>query len=59
MILVCDDDTIILSSLSLVLRRAGYEVATAVSPAEATDLVQRIYPKLILLDMNYSRSTTG
>lgn len=59
MILVCDDDASIRSSLGLVLRRAGYEVATAASVAEAVDFVRRACPELILMDMNYSSSTSG
>ncbi len=59
MILVCDDDPTVCTSLSLVLRRAGYEVASVSTPEEAVDFVRRHAPRLIVMDMNYSRTTTG
>jgi two-component system NtrC family response regulator len=59
MILVCDDDATIRTSLTLVLKRAGYEVATAASQQETIDFVRRHSPELILMDMNYSNTTTG
>lgn len=59
MILICDDDTAIRSSLSLVLKRAGYETASASSPPEAISFVKDILPDLILMDMNYTKGTSG
>ncbi len=59
MILICDDDATIRSSLTLVLKRAGYDVAEAGKPDEALDFVRRTCPELILMDMNYSKTTTG
>ena len=59
MILICDDDATIRTSLTLVLKRAGYDVATASTPLEAVDFVRRNTPELILMDMNYSNTTTG
>ena len=59
MILICDDDATIRSSLSLVLKRAGYEVASAENPHEALGFVRGQCPELILMDMNYSKTTTG
>jgi len=59
MVLMCDDDATIRSSLTLVLKRAGYETAAAASPQEAVDFVRRNCPELILMDMNYSKATTG
>lgn len=59
MILICDDDTTVRTSLTLVLKRAGYEVATAVNQQEAIDFVRHTCPQLILMDMNYSNTTTG
>ena len=35
MILVVDDDISVTTSLSLLLKQAGYQIATAKSPAEA------------------------
>ena len=59
MILVVDDDMAIRTSLSLVLKRAGYEVKTVATPHEAIDVVRGVAPQLVLMDMNYSLSTDG
>ncbi len=59
MILVVDDDLAIRTSLSLVLKRAGYEVKTVASPAEAVDVVRAVSPQMIMMDMNFSLSTDG
>ena len=59
MILVIDDDIAIRTSLSLVLKRAGYDVKTVSSPAEAMTVVRETAPTLILMDMNFSLSTDG
>ena len=58
MILICDDDTTVRTSLTLVLKRAGYEVATAANQQEAIDFVRHTCPQLILMDMNYSNTTS-
>lgn len=59
MILVIDDDTAIRTTLQMMLRRAHYEVETAATPAEAMQIVRRQTPRLIMLDMNFSLSTSG
>ena len=59
MILIIDDDSAVRSSLSFMLKRAGYEVKTAPGPREARDLVRDEAPALILMDMNFTLSTTG
>ncbi|MDO4692844.1 MAG: sigma-54 dependent transcriptional regulator [Porphyromonadaceae bacterium] len=59
MILVVDDDAAVRSSLALLLKRASYEVETANHPDQALEFVRRVTPDLILMDMNYSLSTTG
>lgn len=59
MILIIDDDSAIRTSLSLLLRRAGYEVKAVSMPREAMDIVRRCMPRLILMDMNFSLSTNG
>ena len=41
------------------LKRAGYEVKTAPGPREAMDIVRAEAPALILMDMNFTLSTTG
>ncbi len=40
MILIIDDDSAVRSSLSFMLKRAGYEVKTAPGPREAMDIVR-------------------
>ena len=59
MILICDDDIAIRSSLELVLKRAGYETVSVSNPQDAIDFVRKQTPKLILMDMNYTLSTSG
>jgi len=59
MILIVDDDNSIRLSLGLLLKRAGYEVAYASNPEEALALVRAEEFQLILMDMNYSHSTSG
>lgn len=59
MILVIDDDIGIRTSLSMLLKRAHYEVKTASSPKEAMMVVRGEEPQLIMLDMNFSLSTSG
>ncbi len=59
MILIIDDDKAIRSSLNFMLKRTGYEVATAATPGEAMLIAKENAPELVLMDMNYSLSTTG
>lgn len=59
MILVIDDDNAIRTSLSLLLKRAGYEVKAVSMPKEAMDIIRSHTPQLILMDMNFSLSTDG
>jgi two-component system, NtrC family, response regulator len=59
MILIVDDDVSVTTSLSLLLKQAGYRTRTAGKPAEALDQVERESFDLILQDMNFSRQTTG
>ncbi len=58
-VLVVDDDAAVTAALTLVLRQAGYEVRTADGPAAAKDALTRAVFDLVLLDMNFSRRTTG
>jgi two-component system, chemotaxis family, chemotaxis protein CheY len=51
-ILVVDDDTALLDFLDLALPRAGYDVRTARSGAEALSCIGTTRPDLILLDIN-------
>lgn len=59
MILVVDDNPAILASLRLLLETAGFGVTLAANPAEAMAVVRASEPELIMLDMNYSRATSG
>lgn len=58
-ILVVDDDRAIRSSLTLLLEHEGYEVTTAANQTEAMAVVRASAPALVLLDMNFSRATSG
>ncbi len=59
MILIVDDDNAIRSSLMFLLKRAKYEPYDVSSPKEAIEFVRLRTPDLILMDMNYSLTTTG
>ena len=59
MILIIDDDSAVRSSLSLMLKRAGYSALAVPGPREAMDVVRSETPDLILMDMNFTLSTTG
>jgi len=58
-ILIIDDDPAIRTSLKLLLKLKGYTIYTAAGPEEALQLLPRITKGLILMDMNYSRATSG
>ncbi|MDE6453439.1 MAG: response regulator, partial [Muribaculaceae bacterium] len=59
MILIADDDNSIRISLSMLLRKAGYEVKAVGTPAEAIECVRATAPQLVMLDMNFTRATSG
>lgn len=59
MILIVDDDKAIRQSLVLLLKRKGYETATAGNQEEALAIIRSSDLELIIMDMNYSLSTTG
>ena len=59
MILIIDDDISIRTSVSLMLKRAKYEVQAVSSPKEAMAVVRAVAPELILMDMNFSLTTSG
>ena len=58
-ILVADDQADILSALKLLLKREGFDVATATSPAGVLDVTAREHVDVALVDLNYSRDTTS
>ncbi|MCH5241566.1 MAG: sigma-54-dependent Fis family transcriptional regulator [Muribaculaceae bacterium] len=59
MILIIDDDEAIRLSLSLLLKKAGYGCEVVSNPQEAIQKVRQKQYDLILMDMNFSRSTNG
>lgn len=59
MILIIDDDAAVRSSLTFLLKRAGLEPEAVCGPAEALAAVRREAPRLILMDMNFTLTTTG
>lgn len=59
MILIVDDDKAIRQSLALVLKRKGYETALSGNPDEALGMLRKHKFRLVIMDMNYSLSTTG
>lgn len=59
MFLIVDDDLAIRTSLRLLLKQAGYAAQAVATPAEALAVVRAAAPRLVLLDMNFSRATSG
>lgn len=59
MILIADDDKSIRLSLGVLLKRAGYEVMAVESPDEVMAAVRTVSLRLIIMDMNFSRATSG
>lgn len=59
MILIIDDDAVVRSSLTFLLKRAGFEPEAVCGPEEALAVVRAEAPQLILMDMNFTLTTTG
>jgi two-component system, NtrC family, response regulator len=59
MILIVDDDPSVTTSISLLLRQAGYRAQSLSNPNEALSLIAHQSFQLVILDMNFSRRTTG
>jgi DNA-binding NtrC family response regulator len=59
MILIIDDDIAVRTSLRLLLKDEGYEVADALEPGEAIKIIKKSQPELIILDLNFSNDTSG
>jgi DNA-binding response OmpR family regulator len=57
LVLCADDDEDILSLVALRLRRAGYEVATAVDGEEAMTIARERQPALAVLDVMMPKRT--
>lgn len=58
-ILVVDDNEVIVKTISLKLKGAGYQVATAQDGAQAMSVVRMEKPDLILLDITYPPDVAG
>src|SRR5258708_21735666 len=58
-ILVADDQKDVLAALKLLLGGAGYDVDAAASPSAVLSLVEKADYDAVLIDMNYTRDTTG
>jgi two-component system, NtrC family, response regulator len=59
MILIIDDDQAVSTSLSFLLKNAGYKSIIASGPKEAMDILHDHQIELAILDMNFSVETTG
>jgi len=59
MILIIDDDIAVRTSLSLLLKKEGFDASPLSSPGEALDFLQHTLPELVILDMNFSNETSG
>jgi DNA-binding NtrC family response regulator len=58
-LLVADDDPAVLEALRLLLKGEGYQVETATSPGGVLSAVETRDFDALLMDMNYTRDTTG
>ncbi|MCE9671672.1 sigma-54 dependent transcriptional regulator [Myxococcus stipitatus] len=58
-ILVADDQADVLEALRLLLKRDGYTIVTAQSPAGALATLDAEDVDLVLMDLNYARDTTS
>jgi len=59
MLLIADDERLILATLAMGLRDAGYEVIEANSGEEAIDMCERYDPDLAILDVNMPPGISG
>lgn len=59
MILIIDDDIAVRTSLSLLLRKEGFDVLAVSNPVEALEVMHTQAPELVVLDMNFSNQTSG
>lgn len=58
-LLICDDDDAVRSSMGFLLSRSGYTVNYASQPESILKYIETSIFDLVLLDMNYSASTSG
>lgn len=59
MILVIDDDEAVRVSLSIFLKKSGFSVKAVSNVVDGNEIISKTLPELIILDMNFSASTTG
>jgi DNA-binding NtrC family response regulator len=59
MILIVDDDIAVRTSMSLLLKTAGYVVDTADNAEGAFQKIIKANPELVILDLNFSNDTSG
>lgn len=59
MIFIIDDDIAVRTSLSLLLKKEGFETTGVGSPAEAIAFLRDHSPSMVILDMNFSIDTSG
>ncbi len=59
MILIIDDDIAVRTSLSLLLKKEGYETLAVGAPGEALEVLENKIVQLVILDMNFSNETSG
>ena len=59
MILIVDDDIAVRTSMSLLLKTAGYVVDTADNAEDAFQKIVNAKPQLVILDLNFSNDTSG
>src|SRR5580658_2156208 len=58
-ILVVDDNEVIVKTIAVKLKSAGYTVVTALEGADAVSLVRKEKPDLILLDLSFPPDIAG
>jgi DNA-binding NtrC family response regulator len=59
LVLIVDDDPAVIASLALLLKRAGYRAESAATAEDGLARVRGGGHALVLLDMNFSRATSG
>jgi len=58
-ILIVDDDQAVCTSLSLILKKKGYQPHAVNHPSVVLEKIREMKPELILLDMNFTIDTSG
>ena len=58
-LLVADDQAHIVTALEMLLKTQGYQIDSASSPAGVLEALRRQAFDVILMDLNYTRDTTG